>query len=379
MIKLNKNKKIFICCTEQSGENIAYNICKRLEKYNYQIDGVGGNLSEKYFTNKYFDISIFKSLGLIEIILSIPKFIKIINFLFLKILNNNYDLVILIDSPDFNYQLAKKLKKNNFNKQIIQIVAPTVWAWREGRAKKFSLVYDEILTLFKFEKKYFEKYGLKTTFIGHPVSQINSNFTETNKQKKLISFLFGSRENEIIKLYPYFNIIHDYLIKNNLHQYELFIPTLPHLKKIIQKITNNWKIKLIISDDFNENENLYKKVFVSVTCSGTASLEISKRMIPQIVIYKLNLITFFIFSFLINIKFANILNILNNKMIITEVVNDKLNKKNLLFAFNQLIFDKSFRDNQIKNVKKSILEIDSLSNPYEICEKRVTDIISKAI
>ena len=376
---MKKNKKIFICCTEQSGENIAYNICKRLEKYNYQIDGVGGQLSQKYFTKKFFDISIFKSLGFIEIILSIPKFIKIINFLLLKILKYNYDLVILIDSPDFNYQLAKKLKKNNFNNKVIQIVAPTVWAWREGRAKKFSLVYDEILTLFKFEKKYFEKYGLKTTFIGHPVSQINSNFTETNKQKKLISFLFGSRENEILKLYPYFNIIHDYLIKNNLHQYELFIPTLPHLKEIIQKITNNWKIKLIISDDFNENENLYKKVFVSVTCSGTASLEISKRMIPQIVIYKLNLITFFIFSFLIKIRFANILNILNNKMIITEVVNTKLNKKNLLFAFNKLISDQSFRDNQIKNVKESIFEIDSLSNPYEICEKRVTDIISKAI
>ena len=376
---MKKNKKIFICCTEQSGENIAYNICKRLEKYNYQIDGVGGQLSQKYFTKKFFDISIFKSLGFIEIILSIPKFIKIINFLLLKILKYNYDLVILIDSPDFNYQLAKKLKKNNFNNKIIQIVAPTVWAWREGRAKKFSLVYDEILTLFKFEKKYFEKYGLKTTFIGHPVSQINSNFTETNKQKKLISFLFGSRENEIIKLYPYFNIIHDYLVKNNLHQYELFIPTLPHLKEIIQKITNNWKIKLIISDDYNENENFYKKVFVSVTCSGTASLEISKRMIPQIVIYKLNLITFFIFSFLINIRFANILNILNNKMIITEVVNNKLNKKNLLFAFNKLISDQSFRDNQIKNVKESIFEIDSLSNPYEICEKRVTDIISKAI
>ena len=376
---MKKNTKIFICCTEQSGENIAYNICKRLEKYNYQIDGVCGQLSQKYFTNKYYDISIFKSLGLIEIILSIPKFIKIINFLLLKILKNNYDLVILIDSPDFNYQLAKKLKKNNFNNKIIQIVAPTVWAWREGRAKKFSLVYDEILTLFKFEKKYFEKYGLKTTFIGHPVSQINANFTETNNQKKLISFLFGSRENEIIKLYPYFNIIHDYLIKNNLHQYELFIPTLPHLKKIIQKITKNWKFKVTISDDINENENLYKEVFVSVTCSGTASLEISKRMIPQIVIYKLNLITFFIFSFLINIRFANILNILNNKMIITEVVNNKLNKKNLLFAFNKLISDQFFRDDQIKNVKKFITEIDSLSDPYEICEKRVTDIISKAI
>ena len=209
---------------------------------------------------------------------------------------NKYDLVILIDSPDFNYHLAKKLKKNKFKNKIIQIVAPTVWAWRQGRAQKFAKFYDEIFTLFKFEKKYFEKHGLKTTFIGHPISQIKSNIIDSEIQKNLIAFLFGSRENEIIKLYPYFNMIHDYLIKNNLEQYEIFIPTLPHLKNKIQKITKNWKLKLIISDDINENENLYQEVFVSVTCSGTASLEISKRMIPQIIIYKLNLITYFIFA-----------------------------------------------------------------------------------
>ena len=74
---MKKNKKIFICCTEQSGENIAYNICKRLQKHEFTIDGVGGKLSEEFFSIKYFDISIFKSLGLIEVLLSIPKFIKI--------------------------------------------------------------------------------------------------------------------------------------------------------------------------------------------------------------------------------------------------------------------------------------------------------------
>jgi len=376
---LTKNKKIFICCTEQSGENIAFNICKRLKKYNYQIDGVVGSLSEKYITNKYFDISIFKSLGLIEIILSIPKFIKIINLLYLKIIINKYDLVILIDSPDFNYHLAKKLKKNNFKNKVIQIVAPTVWAWRKGRAKKFAKYYDEILTLFKFEKKYFEKYGLKTTFIGHPVSQINSNIIKINKEKKFISFLFGSRENEINKLYPYFKCIHDYMLSKNLKKYDLFIPTLPHLKNKILKLTNDWKINTLVSDDIKANENIYNEVFVSVTCSGTASLEVSKRMIPQIVIYKLNLITFFLFSFLIKIRFANILNILNKKMIITEVVNNNLNKKNLLVAFEKLIFDKSYRETQIANVKVSLVEIDSNANPYDICEERIIKIISKAI
>ncbi len=376
---MKKNKKVFICCTEQSGENIAYNICKRLQKYEYTIDGVGGKLSEEFFSIKYFDISIFKSLGLIEILLSIPKFIRIINFLFLKIIENQYDLVILIDSPDFNYQLAKKLKKNNFKNKVIQIVAPTVWAWREGRAKKFALVYDEILTLFKFEKKYFEKYGLKTTFIGHPVSLIQSNKIEIRNEKKLIAFLFGSRDNEISKLYPYFKIIHDQLVNNTLNKYELFIPTLPHLKNKILKLTKDWKLKIIISDDLKANENFYKKVFASVTCSGTATLEISKRMIPQIIIYKLNFITFFIFSFLVRIRYANILNILNKKMIITEVVNNKLNKKNLIIAFNKLINDQFYRNNQIQQVKKSIVEIESFSNPYDICEERIRELISKAI
>ena len=376
---MKKNKKVFICCTEQSGENIAYNICKRLQKYEYTIDGVGGKLSEEFFSIKYFDISIFKSLGLIEILLSIPKFIRIINFLFLKIIENQYDLVILIDSPDFNYQLAKKLKKNNFKNKVIQIVAPTVWAWREGRAKKFALVYDEILTLFKFEKKYFEKYGLKTTFIGHPVSLIQSNKIEIRNEKKLIAFLFGSRDNEISKLYPYFKIIHDQLVNNTLNKYELFIPTLPHLKNKILKLTKDWKLKIIISDDLKANENFYKKVFASVTCSGTATLEISKRMIPQIIIYKLNFITFFIFSFLVRIRYANILNILNKKMIITEVVNNQLNKKNLILAFNKLITDQFYRNNQIQQVKKSIVEIESFSNPYDICEERIRELISKAI
>ncbi len=376
---MNKNKKIFICCTEQSGENIVFNICKKLKKYDFTIDGVGGNISEQFFKKKYYDISIFKSLGLFEIIFSIPKYLKIINNLTNKILINNYDLVICVDSPDFNYQLAKKLKKNNFKNNIIQIVAPTVWAWRKGRAKKFAKVFDEIFTLFNFEKKYFEKEGLKTTFIGHPISIINNNKTnEAEEKKNIIAFLPGSRENEINKLLVYFKILHDHLLKENYTKFKIFIPTLPHLIDKIMKLTKDWKIKPIISDNPDVIENLYKNVFISITCSGTASLEISKRLIPQIILYKLNFLTYFIFSFFIKIRFANILNILNNKMIIKEVVNKQLTKKNLLIAFDILLNDKEFRDIQIYNVKKSLSEIQSFDNPYDICEKRINQIISTA-
>ena len=372
---MNKKKKIFICCTEQSGENIVFNICQKLKKYDYQIDGVCGKSSEEFFTNKYYDISLFKSLGLVEIIFSIPKFIKIINILTNKILINNYDLIICVDSPDFNYHLAKKIKKNNYHKKIIQIVAPTVWAWRSGRAKKFSRVFNEIFTLFNFEKKFFENEGLKSTFMGHPISIINeSNYN--NKEKNLIAFLPGSRDNEINKLFPYLEYIYDYLIINNITDYKIFIPTLPHLVDKLTHLTKDWKIETIISVNNNKNEKLYMNVFISVTCSGTASLEISKRLIPQIVFYKLNFLTYFVFSFLVSVRFANILNILSNKMIIKEVVNRNLNKKKLLEAFDVLLNDQNFRDKQILEIRKYLPEIQSKINPYDVCEKRITEIIS---
>ena len=120
-------------------------------------------------------------------------------------------------------------------------------------------------------------------------------------------------------------------------------------------------------------------MFISVTCSGTASLEISKRLIPQIVFYKLNFVTYHIFSFLVSVKFANILNILSNKMIIKEVVNRDLNKKNLLEAFDKLLNDQNFRDKQILDIQKYLPEIQSKTNPYDICEKRITEIISTTI
>ena len=106
---MNNNKKIFICCTEQSGENIVFNICQKLKKYNYQIDGVCGKSSEAYFTNKYYDISLFKSLGLAEIIFSIPKFIKIIN----NAKNKKKGCVSELTPKPKTCIYGKKIKKTN--------------------------------------------------------------------------------------------------------------------------------------------------------------------------------------------------------------------------------------------------------------------------
>ncbi len=166
------------------------------------------------------------------------------------------------------------------------------------------------------------------------------------------------------------------MLKHELYNYKLFIPTLPHLINKIKQLTKNWKIQTIISDNIDINEKYYKNVFISVTCSGTASLEISKRMIPQIVLYKLNPLTYFIFSFLTKIRFANIINIMNNKMIVKEIVNKELNKSKLISAFSNIMNEKKFRDKQIFEVKKVLNQIQSSQDPFEICKKRIKEIIS---
>ena len=368
---INKKFKVFICATEQSGDNIGYNTIIELLKINKKItfNGVGGNKMAPLLNDQFFSLKDFNSMGIIEIIFSLKKYLSMISFLVKKIINHEYDLIITIDSPDFNYPLIKKLRNKNFTKKVIHIVAPTVWAWRKYRAKKFSLIYDELLVLFNFEIKYFTKFGLKTTLIGHPVYYLNT-LNVNNKSHSNIAFLPGSRMSEIKRLFPYFDLAYNYLVKHKL-KITIFIPTLPHLKEYIDNHTKDWKIKTIISTDKNEIEKNYSKISKALVCSGTASLEIAKRNIPQLVIYKLNLITEIIAKNFVKVKYANIINILNNKMIIPEITNSKLNNNIFLYEFNKLINDEKANIIQIKNINNTLIDIQADKPPYILAANRI--------
>ncbi len=368
-----KKIKIFVCCTEQSGENICSNILSRMNKDKYQFDGVCGKQSEKYISNKIYDLSEFKSIGLFEIILSISKYLKMIRRLKNYIIKNDYDLVLTIDSPDFNYNLVNQLRKSNYKNKIIHIVAPTVWAWRSYRARKFANIFDEIFLLFNFEKKYFNFDNLNKTFIGHPIFHIKKR--ENKGKYKYLSFLPGSRQNEVLKLMKYFSYIEKYISKHNLN-FKIFIPTLPHLASLIKENTKQWKTETIISTDMSKFDEYYRDVYISITCSGTASLEIAKRNIPQIVIYKLNYFTEILIKPFVRVKYANLINIISNKMIIPEVVNSNLNEKKLLNIFLNLFNDRKKQETQINSINMHLKEIVNDFSPYDVSVNRINKLIN---
>jgi lipid-A-disaccharide synthase len=362
---IKKNIKIFICATEQSGDNIGYNIMYELLKLDNSIifDGVGGAKMAPFLKNHYYSLKDFNTMGIVEVIFSLKRYIKMISTLISKIISNDYDLIITVDSPDFNYPLAKKLKKLQYKKKIIQVVAPSVWAWREYRAKNFSLVFDQLLVLFKFEIKYFQKYNLKTTLMGHPIHYLDKSFNIKIKKTLNIVFMPGSRLSELNKLFPYFDLAYKYLLKNS-SDASIFIPTLPHLENKIKDLVKHWKINTIVTSNISEIENNFNIINRALVCSGTASLEIAKRNIPQLVIYKLNIITELIVNLFVKIKYANIINIVENKMIVPEVTNSNLNKKVFLQEFKKLISDEELASNQIKDINVALKKIAVNEPPY---------------
>ena len=112
--------------------------------------------------SSWVPIEKFNTIGLFEVLIRIPKFYKIFKKVENLIKNNPPDILITIDSPSFSYRLVKKIQNLRKKVKMIHYVAPTVWAWKKYRAKIFANLYDQLFVLFKFEKKYFDEYGLNT-------------------------------------------------------------------------------------------------------------------------------------------------------------------------------------------------------------------------
>ena len=183
-------KKIFIITGEVSGDILASKIINYLDLKMIDVKGiVGSNLKEMGiegpFENK--DITFF---GIIDVIKNIFYIKKRIDQTVKYIESFKPDIVFSVDSPDFVFQVIKKIKQRKKTKsKFFHFVAPSIWAWREGRAKKIKNLLDKIYLLFKFEKKYFDKYSIKNQYVGHPFFEnFISSKLNLNSESKLISF-----------------------------------------------------------------------------------------------------------------------------------------------------------------------------------------------
>ncbi len=329
-------KKIFILTGEPSGDKLASTVISslKLKKPDIEYLSVGGTHLKKLGISSIFDLKEITYLGFTSVLFNIFKIRSKINKTVEEIIKFDPDILFSVDSPDFTLRVAERVKKINKKIKTIHYVAPQVWIWRKNRVKKIKNFIDHMLLLFNFEKKYFDEENISNTFVGHPLIEDNQNGKILiegilPKNKKIISLFPGSRSSETSILLP---ILIDFikLMNEKNNDFFFYIHATDENRNLILEYTKQLNISNI---DVVSGENIKSKVLsnsvFAVSKSGTVSLQICNLNIPSIIIYKINFINFMIFKILVNVKFANIINIINNREVIPELLQNECNAKEI--------------------------------------------------
>jgi len=359
-------KKIFILTGEPSGDKLASKVIFKLQKNypNVEYSCVGGTHLNSLGIKSIFNLKEITYIGFTSVLLNIFKIKNKINKTVEEIIKFNPDILFSVDSPDFTLRVAEKVKSINSNIKTIHYVAPQVWVWREGRVKKFKKFLDHILLLFDFEKKYFDKENIANTFVGHPLLEhaTNNKIDLSNiisNEKKIISLFSGSRSSEVNLLLP---ILIDFINMMNakFDNFTFVFHATDENKDLINKKINNVSLKNVevISDENIKKQILIKSIF-AVSKSGTVSLEICNAKVPSIIIYKMNFLNFLIVRMLVKIKFANIINIINNKEIIPELIQKECNAKEIYNSVVYFLKNPELMKKQINDCEETLTRIRS--------------------
>ena len=375
-------KKIFVLTGEPSGDKLASTAISKIQKDNNDIEylSVGGVNLEKIGIKSIFELKEITYLGFTSVLLNIFKIKKRINQTVDEILKFEPDILFSVDSPDFTLRVAEIVKKRNPKIKTIHYVAPQVWIWRKNRVKKIKKFIDHILLLFNFEKKYFDDENIKNTFVGHPlIENTGLNKTDLNnlvsKDKKIISIFAGSRNSETNVLLP---ILVQFIImmnkKDPIYNF-VFHATDENKEQIIDYIkVKNIKNIDVVSDENMKREILSNSIF-AVCKSGTVSLQVCNANVPSIIIYKLNFINFMIFKLLVNVKFANIINIINNREVIPELLQNECNAKEIYNSVVYMLKNPDIRKKQLEDCNQTLKGIRSKTSS----SSEVASILSNSL
>jgi len=351
--------KYYIVAGEASGDLYGSNLIKEIKKIDSKATfrAWGGdlmNLEDVKLVRHYKD---HNYMGFAEVIWNLRTILKNITFCKEDIKKYNPDALILIDFPGFNMRIAKYFNKSSF--PILYYIAPQVWAWKEKRVELIKKYVDSLYVILPFEKEFFKKHGIETTYHGHPLLEHIINFKKDkstpkldfiktnnlNPKRPIIALIPGSRKQEIIKKLPIMlNAVSSYS-----ENYNIVIAGMNMHKAIYQSISYNYNVNIVYEDTYNL---LNLSSFALVT-SGTATLETAFFNVPQVVCYKANWISYSIAKSLVKIKFISLVNLILDYESVKELIQNDLNNIKLEEELRKII--NMSHSNSIKNDYKKLI------------------------
>jgi lipid-A-disaccharide synthase len=277
-------------------------------------------------------------MGFVEVLAHLRTIFRNIDFCKKDISSFKPDVLVLIDYPGFNMRIAEWAKKQGI--RIVYYISPQVWAWKESRVKKIKRDVDKMLVILPFEKEFYQKWEYPVTYVGHPLIEVISH--EKNDvpvkpltDKPIIALLPGSRGQEIklklpimLSMLPHFP------------EYRFAIAQAPaQPDELYKSIIGDRDVLLAKGQAYN----LLKQAKAALVTSGTATLETALFGVPEVVCYKGNAVSYWLATKLVKVKYISLVNLIMDKLVVKELIQDDLNEANLKAALNRLLHDEAYK------------------------------------
>ena len=274
----NKKIKIFIIAGEVSGDVLGARIMREMDD-DAAFVGIGGENMIGAGLKSLFPMSDLSVMGVIEVAAHARTLTRRINQTVDAIIEMRPDRVLTIDSPGFARSVIKILRKMPAGRALIadglkfhHVVAPQVWAWRAGRAKKYAQTFDKLYAFFDFEVPYFTKYGLDTVAVGHPIADgLLGRKRKSHTDEKIITLIPGSRMSEVKRLFPIFRDVAHQLVADGYVGYKFVIPTVETTDAYIRQQIKHWDVKpeLVTAD---RRYDVYEKTYIATKVNSKLAL-----------------------------------------------------------------------------------------------------------
>lgn len=388
-------KHIVILAGEASGDFLGANLIEALKKnavkqgVDLTLSGIGGpRMTEQGLLSLFpmYDLSV---MGVSEVLSSLPRILKRLRQTKKYLAACRPDMLLTIDSPDFCLRVAKSAKKNNPNLKTVHYVSPTVWAWREGRAKTISRFLDIVLCLFPFETPYYERLSITPKFVGHPLAQKVPVFSneareefyarmKLNPENPVLCVLPGSRRGEIRSLASVFAETVRRL-KEEVPNLQVTVPTLQPFAEDLTNAFDGLGVKIVVPLDDKDKFLTFSCATAALHASGTVGLELALCDTPMVTAYRVSQLTGFVGRMLIKTKFVNLVNILLEREAVKERLQKQCEPALLVDDLIPLLTDKAAADAQradLRLIRPALLPSDKKQSSADCAAEAVMELLN---
>lgn len=340
----------YLIAGETSGDLHGANLIESLKKEDPQSTFriVGGDAMQNAADQQaVLHTSEMSFMGFVEVLANITTVLRNLKLIKADVFANRPDALILIDFPGFNLKIAEFAKKNGI--PVFYYISPKVWAWNQKRVLKIKRVVDHLFCILPFEVEFYKKWGMKVDYVGNPLLDalakniLVPDFRSRNKlgAKPIVALLPGSRKMEISKLLPLM-----VEVSSQFPNHQFVIAGAPNFSEsYYQTFLNHQHLPVV----FNATYDLLKNADAAIVASGTATLETAILRVPEVVVYKANALSVWIARKVVKIKYISLVNLIMDKQVVKELIQDNYNKEILSQELNQLLNEKNYREKMIQN------------------------------